>query len=712
MSSCACLEPPAHHSNTVIGLATAYFPKSVEGTSTIGSTRESSEKSIRVSSLDSIDSEKYRPLWPPLNFEWSGEHCSHSCKDSSAPASVSIPPEEFKSSEKVGSSEEFKRSEKVGIADWANFKFDKALWTCKGSSSPDESSHECVSPTSPRKAGSDAFAQRYESFLKGHCQQTLAGARLQSKATFPLPPKEVQLGKNDNRATKVRETRDEQSGIDPNLQDLMLASTLDAYQVITAFECSFLPSIIDYKKDRKNAFWDSNPRPVRAVIFLVDLLDSMMIEETKKVLMESSNEHSPLPIVVNFPQTGKRCHRSDNDAKQKIIETSETLIAAGAGDVIIKCDQDTPMAIEIALTRTRLLSQQIETIIMREQERSQQKETAHLRGSTNWTKQASQYGLVIPEVDPNLRAEVTAQGATAISGLELIDIIGSGSTAKVYKARSMVNNQVCVLKAIQKTPDKNANAAMREIKCLQKLPAHPHIPKLHKVLHSCDILYLCLDYGGLDTLHNVQKRCPERKLDVRIVQQIFSQVADAIFHMHRHNFCHRDIKPENVVMNGMKACLVDYGLATEAGKLLDRCCGTLPFAAPEILESPPRYHGEQVDAFALGVLGFEMAWGLGSFFLTIDWHGEKREPSVQLSKHLHATLTDGVPGFKGIATRQWRAALEDEGQDRLDLHEVIQGLVQPHTTKRWDLAKVCQSRFLTDTIAYEQALPNIGEELW
>jgi hypothetical protein len=479
----------------------------------------------------------------------------------------------------------------------------------------------------------------------------------------------------------------------------MLAGTRDMYQLITTFECSFLPSISTYKKYKKNTFWDLRKRKMRAVVLLVDLSDSIGIEETKKILMGLSNDPAnPLPIVVHFPEPGKPFDSSDSDDSEKEspgivsdrakLETIKSLIKAGAGDVLLKCDQNTPMAIEVALMRTRLLWEEAEAIVQQEQEEMYRK--LHV-----WKTEASYWGVVLPEVDPTLHEEVNAQGFTVISGMELANKLGSGAFAKVYKARSITTNQHCAVKVLQKNQNqKSAKAAMCEIYFLQKLPAHPHIPNLQKVLHSCDALYLCLDYGGPEDLYKLQKRCPQRKLRLTNSQEVFGQISDALLHVHRHKVCHRDIKPENIAMNGMKACLVDYGMAAETGKVLEYCCGSLPFAAPEVLDDPCKYYGDQADAFALGITLYEMINGVDSFFRFLDWKGAK-EPSPELAAHVRAALANGVPETENDKVHS-------------DLHEVIQGLIQINPTKRWDLDKVSQSMFLASAIAYEQSLPNMS----
>ena len=65
--------------------------------------------------------------------------------------------------------------------------------------------------------------------------------------------------------------------------------------------------------------------------------------------------------------------------------------------------------------------------------------------------------------------------------------------------------------------------------------------------------------------------------------------------------------------------LVDCGLAVNSTRPLRQLCGSLPFAAPEILDEPCRYYGGPVDAFALGMLLFELVRGQSSMESLLEW---------------------------------------------------------------------------------------------
>ena len=70
---------------------------------------------------------------------------------------------------------------------------------------------------------------------------------------------------------------------------------------------------------------------------------------------------------------------------------------------------------------------------------------------------------------------------------------------------------------------------------------------------------------------------------------------------------HRDIKPENLLLDGYDTLKIsDFGLSTlfrYQGKerLLNKCCGTEPYVAPEVYAGM-EYHAEGADLWSCGIV--------------------------------------------------------------------------------------------------------------
>jgi 5'-AMP-activated protein kinase catalytic alpha subunit len=138
---------------------------------------------------------------------------------------------------------------------------------------------------------------------------------------------------------------------------------------------------------------------------------------------------------------------------------------------------------------------------------------------------------------------------------------------------------------------------------------HPHILRVYEFIQSEEGLFIVMEYlpGGelYDLIINKGKFSEE---DSRL---IFQQLICALDYCHHHGVAHRDIKPENILLdeqNNIK--LGDFGLSNyfHDGAFLNTKCGSLNYAAPELLEGK-KYCGPEIDVWSSGVVLYVLVTG-------------------------------------------------------------------------------------------------------
>jgi serine/threonine protein kinase len=130
--------------------------------------------------------------------------------------------------------------------------------------------------------------------------------------------------------------------------------------------------------------------------------------------------------------------------------------------------------------------------------------------------------------------------------------------------------------------------------------------------------------------------------------------------------------------------IVDCGFAVRSKKTLRCRCGSLPFAAPEILDDPCRYHGGPADAFALGMLLFELVRGQSAMGNELGWTCHTK-PSPARARQLRMLLINGPP------------TINRNKNEPTEVYKLLRGLLQVDPSERTRLVEVLQSSWLSMT---------------
>ncbi|KAI9220252.1 kinase-like domain-containing protein [Blastocladiella britannica] len=190
-----------------------------------------------------------------------------------------------------------------------------------------------------------------------------------------------------------------------------------------------------------------------------------------------------------------------------------------------------------------------------------------------------------------------------------------GQAGKIKLATHSLTGEQVVIKCLDKstlTLDPAAwRAAMREIAVTASLN-HPHIAPLLQVLDSPAAVQLVFTFEpGGDLLEFLVAHARDRTAEAR-TQHLAAQVVNALEHCHSRGIVHRDLKPDNILINTAgHVQLIDFGFTNvldEEAELMSTFCGSLAYAAPEMLAKQP-YVGMPVDVWSLGVTLFVLVSG-------------------------------------------------------------------------------------------------------
>ncbi|KAI8381446.1 kinase-like domain-containing protein [Radiomyces spectabilis] len=210
----------------------------------------------------------------------------------------------------------------------------------------------------------------------------------------------------------------------------------------------------------------------------------------------------------------------------------------------------------------------------------------------------------------------------AIGNYIMRESIGKGSMGKVKLAVHKVTGEKIAVKIIPRadahkcmSAKQCAHEQSREMRTIREghimlLLNHPHIVRLKELTTIGPYFYILMDYvGGGQLLHYIVKR---NRLSEKHARHFVRQIVSALDYMHRNSVVHRDLKIENIMVDqsGRNIKIIDFGLSNLfcPERLLKTYCGSLYFAAPELLRSTP-YRGPEIDVWSLGVVIYVMVTG-------------------------------------------------------------------------------------------------------
>lgn len=193
---------------------------------------------------------------------------------------------------------------------------------------------------------------------------------------------------------------------------------------------------------------------------------------------------------------------------------------------------------------------------------------------------------------------------------EIIDKVGSGGMADVYKARCHRLNRFVAIKVLKAeySDDKNFVKKFRgEAQSAAGL-SHPNIVNVYDVGDDNGLHYIVMELVEGITLKNFIER--KGKLEVKEAVGIAIQIAMGMEAAHMNHIIHRDIKPQNIIISREgKVKVTDFGIAkaTSSNTITSNAMGSVHYLSPE--QARGGYSDEKSDIYSLGVTLYEMLSG-------------------------------------------------------------------------------------------------------
>jgi hypothetical protein len=211
-----------------------------------------------------------------------------------------------------------------------------------------------------------------------------------------------------------------------------------------------------------------------------------------------------------------------------------------------------------------------------------------------------------------------------IGKYEILEKIGRGATAVVFKAREIETGRVVALKQLIDIPGSEAEfyeSFINEGETAAKLK-HKNIVQIYDFGDMEGTLCIAMELVGEGySLREYLRESGE--LDLEETVSILSQVADALTYLHERELTHQDVKPANILMDrtaeNMLIALADFGLVRSVDPMsftkgTSSMLGTPTYMAPEQAE-PPKWGkiSPLTDVYALGIIAYEMLVGCPPF---------------------------------------------------------------------------------------------------
>ncbi|MDO4977192.1 MAG: Stk1 family PASTA domain-containing Ser/Thr kinase [Eubacteriales bacterium] len=261
------------------------------------------------------------------------------------------------------------------------------------------------------------------------------------------------------------------------------------------------------------------------------------------------------------------------------------------------------------------------------------------------------------------------QPGTILAGrYEILNHIGSGGMADVYRALCHQQNRYVAIKILRQEHNEDEEFVTRFIAEAQATAGftHPNIVNIYGAGEEQGYHYIVMELCEGMTLKRYIRRYG--RLSVRETVDYAKQITRGIQAAHKEGIVHRDIKPQNILVSESGTIKVaDFGIAkaVTGATVSENLMGSVHYFSPE--QAKGGYSDERSDIYSLGITMYEMATG------KVPFDGET--PVAIALKHLNEEMTPPRCYFPDIPTSLEKIILKCTKKRTLERYQNAQELL-------------------------------------
>ncbi|CAM6119170.1 unnamed protein product [Calypogeia fissa] len=207
----------------------------------------------------------------------------------------------------------------------------------------------------------------------------------------------------------------------------------------------------------------------------------------------------------------------------------------------------------------------------------------------------------------------------AATDYNLLEEIGHGVSATVYKAICIPFNEVVAIKVLDVEKCSGSLDEIRRESQTMKLIRHPNVVRAHCSFMVVQSLWVVMPNLAGGSCLNVMRFSYPDGFEEPIISTVLKETLKALDYLHKHGNIHRDVKAGNILIDaqgvvklgdfGVAACMFDTG---DRQRLRNTFTGTPCWMAPEVMEQVHGYDFK-ADIWSFGITALELAHGHAPF---------------------------------------------------------------------------------------------------